>query len=153
MKKLFLLLCLSMVLYAQEGLKKVVYDLASGDLKTFERNVLSGSVKSINYYESNMQELNIAVVIHGDAYKFFVKDLSKSQYKENNELIAVQESFEKRLRSLATTYKVKFYVCQAGLNHLKIPMANIYDFVIPVETATTGLIDRQSEGYAYVPVR
>ncbi|MCL4433145.1 MAG: DsrE family protein [Epsilonproteobacteria bacterium] len=153
MKKWLLLLSLSMLLNAQEGLKKVVFDLTLGDQKAFEQKVLSGIVKNKDYYEGTMQELDVAVVIHGNAYKFFVKNLSTSPYKKERELLSTQESFEKRLRSLANNYNVKFYICQAGLNYLKIPKENIYDFVTPVATATIGLIDRQSEGYVYVPIR
>lgn len=153
MKKWLLLLSLSILLNAQEGLKKVVFDLTLGDQKAFERKVLSGIVKNKDYYESTMQELDVAVVIHGNAYKFFVKNLSTTPYKKERELISAQESFEKRLRSLTTHYNVKFYICQAGLNELKIPKENIYDFVTPVVTSTIGLIDRQSEGYVYIPTR
>jgi uncharacterized protein len=153
MKKWLLILTLSMLLNAQEGLKKVVFDLTIGDQKEFEQKVLSGIVKNIDYYQSNMQELDVAVVIHGNAYKFFIKNLATSPYKKERELLSTQESFEKRLRSLASNYNVKFYICQSGMNHLKIQKENIYDFVTPVATATTGLIDRQSEGYVYVPIR
>lgn len=153
MKKWLLLISLTMLLNAEEGLKKVVFDLTLGDQKAFEQKVLSGIVKNNDYYQGIMQELGVAVVIHGDAYKFFIKNVSTSPYKNDRDLISVQESFEKRLRSLADNYNVKFYICQAGMNHLKIAKENIYDFVTPVATSTTGLIDRQSEGYAYVPIR
>lgn len=100
-----------------------------------------------------MQELDVAVVIHGNAYKFFVKNLLMSPYKNERELFPTQESFEKRLRSLADHYQVKFYICQVGMNHLKLSQENIYDFVTPVASATIGLIDKQSEGYVYIPIR
>lgn len=144
---------LSMCLNAEEGLKKVVFDLTIGDLKEFEQKVLIGMVKNKDYYQSNMQELEVAVVIHGDAYKFFIKDLSKSPYKDDTKLISTRESLEKRLKSSVENYHVKFYICQAGMNHLKIANDNIYDFVTPVVTSTIGLIDLQNEGYAYMPIR
>lgn len=153
MKKWLLLLSLSMFLNAQEALKKVVFDLTTGDQKKFEQTVLSGIVKNKNHYESIMEELEVAVVIHGDAYKFFVKDLVSSPYNKDNELLSVQDSFEKRLRSSVDNYHVKFYICQAGMNFLKIPKENIYDFVTVIPTATIGLIDRQNDGYAYIPIR
>lgn len=144
---------LSMCLNAEEGLKKVVFDLTIGDLKEFEQKVLIGMVKNKDYYQSNMQELEVAVVIHGDAYKFFIKDLSNSPYKDDTKLISERESLEKRLKSSVENYHVKFYICQAGMNHLKIANENIYDFVTPVVTSTIGLIDLQNEGYAYMPIR
>ncbi|HQS66881.1 MAG TPA: DsrE family protein [Sulfuricurvum sp.] len=153
MKKWLLVLILSMCLNAEEGLKKVVFDLTIGDLKEFEQKVLIGMVKNKDYYQSNMQELEVAVVIHGDAYKFFIKDLSNSPYKDDTKLISERESLEKRLKSSVENYHVKFYICQAGMNHLKIANENIYDFVTPVVTSTIGLIDLQNEGYAYMPIR
>ncbi|MDD5212381.1 MAG: DsrE family protein [Sulfuricurvum sp.] len=153
MRKWLLLLILSMLLNAEEGLKKVVFDLTTGDQKEFEQKVLIGIVKNKDYYQSNMQELDVAVVIHGNAYKFFIKDVSTSPYKNDSVLISTHELFEKRLRSSVDNYKVKFYMCQAGMNHHKIAKENLYDFVTLVPTATIGLIDKQSEGYVYVPIQ
>ena len=153
MKKWLLILSLSMLLNAEDGLKKVVFELTTGDQNKFEQAVLNGIVKNKNHYEGIMEELDVAVVIHGDAYKFFIKDLSTSPYKDDRDLISAHEAFEKRLNSSVNNYKVKFYMCQAGMNHLKIAKENVYDFVTLVPTSTIGLIDRQTEGYVYVPIR
>lgn len=153
MKKWLVFLSLSMLLNAQDAVKKVVFDLTTGDQKKFEQTVLSGIVKNKNHYESIMEELEVAVVIHGDAYKFFVKNLASSPYGKDHELRSLQDSLEKRLRSSVDNYHVKFYICQVGMNHLKIAKENIYDFVTVVPTASIGLIDRQNEGYAYIPIR
>jgi intracellular sulfur oxidation DsrE/DsrF family protein len=153
MKIWLIVLSLSILLNAEEGLKKVVFELTTGDQIGFEQKVLNGIVKNKNYYESKMEELEVAVVIHGDAYKFFIKDLSSSPYKDDCELKAAHESFALRLKSSAENYKVKFLMCQAGMNNLNISKDNIYDFVSLVPTSTIGLIDKQSEGYVYVPIR
>lgn len=154
MQKWLLLLALSSLLNAEEEVvKKVVFELTTGDQKAFEQKVLSGIVKQKDYYESKMEELDVAVVIHGDAYKFFIKNLDASPYRDDQELKTVQESFFKRLKSAVENYKVKFLMCQAGMNHLNIAKDNIYDFVSFVPTSTIGLIDKQSEGYTYVPIR
>lgn len=153
MKKWLLFLSLSMLLNAEDGLKKVVFELTTGDQKSFEQRVLNGIIKTKDYYQGNMQELDVAVVIHGDAYKFFIKNLSASPYRDDVELRSARESFEKRLRSSANNYHVKFYMCEAGANNLKIAKENIYDFVTLVPTSTIGLIDKQSEGYVYLPIR
>lgn len=153
MKRLILLVSLLLSLHAEEGIKKVVFDLTTGDPKRFEQNVLSGIVKNKNHYENNFQELNVAVVIHGESYKFFIKDLSTTRYGKDRSLLSVHSEFAKRLQSLTDNYHVKFYMCQAGMNHLKVMKEDIYDFVTIVPTSTIGLIDKQSEGYTYVPIR
>lgn len=153
MVRWIVLICLSLSLYAEEGLKKVVFDLTSGDQKTFEQRIFSGIAAHNEYYHSQLQELEVAVVIHGDAYKFFLKDVSKSLYKGDSALISKRSTTEKRLRSLITNYKVKFYMCEVGMKHRQISKDDIYEFVTPVASATIGLIDRQSEGYVYIPIR
>lgn len=153
MKKWLLLISLTMLLNAEDGLKKVVFELTTGDQKKFEQTVLNGIIKNKNHYESKMEELEVAVVIHGDAYKFFIKDLESSPYKDDKELKEAQESFSKRLKSSVEIYKVQYLMCQAGMSNLNIAKESLYDFVTLVPTSTMGLIDKQSEGYAYVPIR
>lgn len=153
MKKWLLLLSLSMLLNAEEGLKKVVFDLTSGDPKVFEKNILSGIAFQKNYYEGKLQELDVAVVVHGDAYKFFVKDLPLSPYKNDKELKKVQEEFAKRIESAVKTYNVTFLLCQSGMKRKNIREEHIYPSIGFVPTSTIGLIEKQNEGYAYIPVR
>ena len=152
MKKLLLLLAFFSFLNAEEGIKKVVFDLTTGDLKVFEKKVLSGIVHQKSYYEGKMEELQAAVVIHGDAYKFFVKDVSSSPFKDDKELQKESAQLATRISSLVDTYDVEFLMCDAGRKSNKIKLENIYDFVKIVPNSTIGLIDKQNEGYAYIPI-
>lgn len=152
MKKLLLLLAFFSFLNAEEGIKKVVFDLTTGDLKVFEKKVLSGIVHQKSYYEGKMEELQAAVVIHGDAYKFFVKDVSSSPFKDDKELQKESAQLATRISSLVDTYDVEFLMCDAGRKSHKIKLENIYDFVKIVPNSTIGLIDKQNEGYAYIPI-
>ncbi|MDH4944460.1 DsrE family protein [Sulfurimonas sp. C5] len=153
MKKFVVLLFLFVTsLLADEATKKVVFDFTSGDLKTFEKKILSGIVHQKNHYEGKLQELEVAVVIHGDAYKFFVKNLPNTLYKKNTALLTKQKEYAKRLISLTDTYGVDFFMCEVGRKANKLDKKDLYEFVQFVPNSTIGLIDKQSDGYAYVPI-
>lgn len=152
MKKLLLLLAFLSLLNAEEGIKKVVFDLTTGDLKVFEKKVLSGIAHQKSYYEGKMEELQVAVVIHGDAYKFFVKDVSSSPFKNDKGLQKESAQLATRIASLVDTYDVEFLMCNAGMQSQKIKKENIYNFVKIVPNSTIGLIDKQNEGFAYIPI-
>jgi len=154
MKKIVLLIVsFAALLGADEGLRKVVFDLTTGDIKVFEKKVLTGIVFQKNYYENKMEELDAAVVIHGDAYKFFVKNLAQSPYKNESELQKNQPELEKRIESLSRNYHVTFLMCESGMKQHDVSQETIYPFVTTVANSTIGLIDKQNEGYAYVPIR
>ena len=152
MKKVLLLLALLSFLYGDDGVKKVVFDLTTGDANAFKQKVLSGIANQKSYYAGKLEELKVAVVIHGDAYKFFIKDLGNSPYK--NDVTLAKESGEigQRLSSLANNGEVEFLMCGNGMQQNKIDKTTLYSFVKIVPNATIGLIDKQSEGYVYIPI-
>ncbi len=119
---------------------KVVYDLTTKDQQKIERNILKGVVFNKNYYEKTFQELEVAVVIHGDAYKFFFQNY------HDKELL-------KRLQSLHDNYDVEFLMCNAGLLKLHKSKKDIVSFVKLIPNSTLGLIEKQNSGFAYIPVR
>ncbi len=152
MRKILLFFVLLSSLIAEEGVKKVVFDLTTGDPKVFEKKILSGIAHQKAHYEGKLQELEVAVVIHGGAYKFFVKELQKTEYKNDTELVKKHADFAKRLASLVDTYEVSVYMCEVGRKGHKLDKNNIYDYVEYVPNSTIGLIDKQNEGYAYIPI-
>ncbi len=152
MKKLFLLLALCGVLLAEEGVKKVVFDLTSGKLEEIEKKVLSGIAFNKTHYENKLEKLDVAVVIHGDAYKFFIRDLAASPYKNNTVLLKAHDQLSKRLSTMASTYEVEFIMCEAGMKSKKIDKSTLYDFVKLTPSSTIGLIDKQNEHFSYVPI-
>jgi len=133
--------------------KKAVFDLTTGNLKTFEQRILSGSARYTAYYEGHLQEFDAVVVIHGDAFKFFVKDLAHSPYKNQLDLVKANNDLKKRIASTADTYGVEFLMCEANMRKAKLTEKDIYPFVKLVPSSTMGLIDKQNEGYAYITVR
>ena len=152
MKKLFLLLALYGVLFAEEGVKKVVFDLTSGKLEAIEKKVLSGIAFNKTHYENNLEKLDVAVVIHGDAYKFFINDLAHSPYKYDAALRKAHDQLGKRLSAMAKNYDVEFIMCESGMKSHKIDKSALYDFVKLTPSSTIGLIDKQNDQFAYVPI-
>lgn len=152
MKKIILLLAFMGMLQADEGVKKVVMDLTTGDLHTFEQKVLKGIVAHKTHYNGTLQELEVAVVIHGKAYKYFVKDPANSVYKDDKKLIEMHSDLQKRIATMADTYEVTFLMCKSGMLKQKLETKDIYPFVMMVPNAAIGLIDKQNDGFAYLPV-
>lgn len=152
MKKWLLIFALSGMLFAEEGVKQVVFDLKTGQLESFEKKVLQGIAYHKAHYEGNLEKLDVAVVIHGDAYKFFVKDLKNSPYKNDATLAKAHDALSKRIATMANTYEVEFLMCEATMKTLKIDKSNVYDFVKLTPNSTIGLIDKQNEHYAYIPI-
>ncbi len=151
MKKIILFLMLVGVLQA-EVVYKVVYDLTTANIETFEQKVLKGIVFTKTYYESNSKKLDAVVIIHGGAYKFFLNDINQSEFKNEQELIKAQLSLKKSLERLADTYNIKFLMCNVGATKHKLNRDNIYSFVKMTPSAVIGLIELQNSGYAYIPI-
>lgn len=152
MKKIIVLLSLLGILHAEEGVAKVVFDLTTSDLQTFEKKVLKAIAVHKTHYEGSLKELEVAVVIHGGAYKFFVKDPKHSPFSSDAKLIEAHPTLEKRIYSMSDTYEVTFLMCQAAMPKNKLEKKDIYDFVTMVPNSTIGLIDKQNEGFAYIPI-
>ena len=153
MKRLILALFLAIAapLFGEEDVKKVVVELTSGDINDV-KGMISGLSQASEHYTSRLEELEAAVVVHGDAYKFFLKDPAHSPYADDKELLAQREELALRLKTLVETYHVQFDMCSIGMKKRGITKEMLYPFVTPVFSTLTGLIDRQSDGYAYFRV-
>ena len=152
MKKVLLLISLLGILSANDESAKVVFDLTTGKLKKFEKHIIKGLVFNKTQYENSLKELEAAVVIHGKAYKFFVKDIYQTSFKEDKELALKHSELKKRIRSMYETYDVEFLVCGNGLAKRNLGKKDILDFVKIIPSSTIGLIDKQNKGFAYLPV-
>ena len=150
MKKIILLLVLVSFLFGDDKVPKVVIDLTTSSIVKFEKYILKSIVVHKNHYENSFKELEVAVVIHGGAYKFFLNNLENSIYKDDKELVKVYEDLKKRITTLSDTYDVKFYMCKVGKTRNKLQNKDILNFVKIIPTSTIGLIDRQNEGFAYI---
>ena len=140
------------LVYAQDEVAKVVYDLTTKDLANFELRVLKGIVANKAHYEGTLRELDITVVIHGGAYRFFTKDPIHSKFKDDKALIETHKTLAKRIASMVKTYDVTFLMCGAGMPKHGLKAEDVYSFVKIIPNSTIGLIDKQNEGYAYIPI-
>ena len=154
LRKVLLLLIMNLsLLNAELPPAKVVYDLTTKDLATFERKILKAIVANKAHYEASLRELEVTVVIHGGAYRFFTIDPKKSIFKEDSALIKDYKSLAKRIKSMVDNYEVEFLMCGAAMPKNKLKAKDIYRFVKIIPNSTIGLIDKQNEGYAYIPVQ
>jgi len=152
MKRIYLLLATTLTLLGAEENARVVYDLTTKDLKTFERKILKAIVANKSYYEGKLKELDVTVVIHGGAYRFFTQAPDKTEYKTDKVLLDNYDELKKRIKSMHDTYDVEFLMCGAGMPKHGLKAKDIIEYVTIIPNSTIGLIDRQNEGYAYIPV-
>lgn len=152
MKLLLSMLALCVLVFADGETKKVVIDLTTANVKTIEKKLLSGVVAHKTHYENSLEELEVAVVIHGGAYRFFLKDPSKTLYADDKKLKEAFAQLKKRIASLADTYDVEFLMCDVGRRANKLELDNIAEYVKLVPNSTIGLINKQNEGFAYLPI-
>jgi len=153
LKKILIFLALFSFAQADEENAKVVYDLTTKDLAKFEKNILKGVVFNKAHYQDKFKELEVTVVIHGGAYRFFVKNIDKTIFKKDTKLVKVYSELKKRIASLNDTYDVEFLMCNAALKRDHLMPKDIVKFVNIIPNSTLGLIDKQNDGYAYMPVR
>jgi len=152
MKKLLLIFIMISSLFAEDITPKLVIDLTTSSIKDFDKKVLQNIAYNKTYYENSLKELEVAVVIHGGAYRFFVNDIDKTVFKEEKELVKVYSDLKKRIATMADTYEVEFLMCRAALSRYKLTEKDIVDFVKIIPNSTIGLIDKQNEGFAYISV-
>ena len=149
---MIVLLSVSALVADEEVVKKVVYNLKTGDIKQLERRLIGGIIAHTTYYQNKLEELEVRVIIHGDAYKFFMKDLNGTAYAYQPKLVEKKSDLEKRLGTLSKQYGVEFLVCESGVVSRKLNKKAFYPFVSMVHNAAIGLIDAQNDGYAYLSV-
>ena len=140
------------MLQADANTAKVVFDLTTSDLQVFEKKVLKGISYHKEHYQGTFKDLEVAVIIHGGAYKFFVKETKHPLLKKEKALLEAHGTLSKRIASMVETYDVKFLMCKSGMKTKKLDKKDIYDFVDTVPNAAIGLIDKQNEGFAYIPI-
>ena len=141
---------LTSTIYADE--LKAVYDLTSGDSAKLEKHMVKSIKNVYNHYKGQNKEIMTIVVISGDAYKYFIRDLSDSPYAKDKSAIEMQPKFSSVLKELNERYHVTFKMCSAGMKARGIMQKTIYKFVQADAIKNVYLIDAQNDGYAYIPV-
>ena len=151
MKKFFVLITVfSSLLFSAEH--KVVFDLMSGNPTTISKRLIKNVNTLTAHYKAQGDTLKVAVVISGDAYKFFVKDLAHSPYSETKGLLGTNTLLQKNLAPLLKE-NTEFKVCSVGMKKRNISEASLYEYVVPAFNKTSALIEYQNAGYAYIPLK
>lgn len=145
-----LFLCIVSLSFAET--KKIMIDLKTGDFESFDKAFLNGLPGTIDYFSSQGETVEVAVVIHGDAYKFFVQNLNNTSYGMDESLVKHQESIQQRLEEMLKKYRIHLEVCMSGMHKRGILSEDLYPFVTPIKSAMVGLAKWQNEEYAYVPL-
>lgn len=140
----------STLLFAAE--QKVVFDLTSGDEAKIRKHLISNIEGLAEYYEANDVEFKVAVVISGNAYKYFVQDIAASPYREETALIAAQKRLAPLFEKLHAELGVEFDMCKAGMKARKIEKKVLYPYVKNEMNKSAYLIKWQNRGYAYLPI-
>lgn len=157
MKTLVKLLSISLFIsafaFAQQPTQKVVVDLTAGNTKTITSHFIKGFAHTLEYFQQKGSNVDAVVVIHGDAYRFFVQKLEQSPYDNDQELKKRQQEFLAGFTMLIEKYHVRFEVCSQGMKARNLDKDIFYPFVHPVPSAQISLIEWQNRGYAYLPFR
>ena len=147
---LFTLFILQTALLATE--QKVVFDLTTGEPQKLEKFLLKGLKVLEEYYREEKIDYKMAVVISGNAYKFFVEALENSPYANDSSIKTLQPKIAPKLRELAEVYNVHFAMCKTGMEAREIPVTSLYNYVEAKKMKNVYLIEFQNQGYAYMPI-
>ena len=150
--RLALILLLLAATFAFADTKKFVIDLKTGDMDSFNNQLLVGVPGTIDYFTAQGDKVEVAVVVHGESYKFFVENLDNTQYGMDKALAERQDAIRKRLVEIEKKYHIRMEICMNGMHRKGILSEDIYPFVTPIKSAMVGLVKWQNKGYAYVPV-
>jgi len=128
---------------------KVVFDITA-DAKPADVNKgLERAARLLNLYGASgrsAKDVKIALVLHGDATKSVLNDAA---YKARFE---VDTNPNLPLIRLLKQAGVEVHVCGQALNYKAIPDAEVATEVSIAAAALTVVINKQADGYAYVPV-
>ncbi len=130
---------------------KVVYDLTTSSETVLSNKLVANTQKLKAYYKAKGDRLEVAVVVSGKAYRFFIQDLAHSPYADETALIKSQPDRTKMLQAFSKIAAIE--ICGMGMKHRNISPETLYPFVKPAFNKTDALVRYQNAGYAYIPLR
>ena len=153
MKRLLVgLLLMSVAVLASAEERKLVYDLKLGNAERVVGYLFDDIKYNAAYYAEHGHEFKAAVVISGQAYRFFVEDIANSPYQDDPELPAIQAKFRPILEELVEDYGVEFRMCVVGMERQGLTTDLLYPFVEAEKSQPIYLTDYQADGYGYLPL-
>lgn len=128
---------------------KVVFD-ATAEAKPADVNKgLDRVARLLNLYGANglkAQDVKITIVLHGEATKSVLNDTA---YKTRFQI--VQNPNLSLIRELQKA-GVEVLVCGQALNYKGFPDGDVADGIPIAAAALTVVINKQTDGYSYIPV-
>ncbi|MEA3419499.1 MAG: DsrE family protein [Campylobacterota bacterium] len=148
---IFLMASTAFIWADESRVHKAVFDLSNGNPMVLKGRV-AWNIRTIsdNLKDQN-KTLKSIVVISGDAYNFFIKDLKKSPYN-TYDILDEQKLLEPILAKLQKDYDVTFQMCSVGMQKRGIDGSTLYPYVEYEKNKTQYLIEAQNDGYAYIPI-
>ncbi len=126
---------------------KVVLDITAGSKPDEVNKGLERAARLLNVYASaGVTEVRVALVLHGDATRSALNDqayATRFGTKTNPNLPLIRA-----LRKEG----VEVYVCGQALHYKHFPATEVAQEVPVALAALTVVINKESEGYAYLPV-
>lgn len=138
---------------AKQPVEKIIVDLTTGNIDTVKSRFIKGVANTTNHFKQKGSAVETVVIIHGEAYRYFIKDLDSSKYSTEIELHDSQQELRKGFENLTQKYKIRFEVCSVGMKKNQLTSDMFYDFVHVVPSAQISLIEWQNKGYAYLPIQ
>ncbi len=130
---------------------KVVFDLTTKSETVLAKKLVANTQKLKEYYAEKGDKLMVAVVVSGEAYRFFIQDLAHSPYAKETTLKKHQPARTKMLKALSKFATIE--ICGMGMKHRNIAPETLYPFVKPTFNKTEALVRYQNEGFAYIPMQ
>lgn len=128
---------------------KVVLDVTAEAKPTDINKGLDRAARLVNLYGASglkAQDVTITIVLHGEATRSVLNDLaykSRFEVKENPNLPLIRE-----LQNAG----VEVLVCGQALSYQGFPDGEVADGISIAAAALTVVINKQADGYSYVPV-
>ncbi len=148
----FLALILMITTLALADTKKAVFALTTPDIEKIENRLIGGIKGATKYYKNQNQQLESIVVIHGEAYKFFVKDITKTAIETESMMDIDTDELHAKISDFIKTHNVSLYICSVGMKRNGIEESNILNNIKVIPSAMIELIELQNSGYAYIPI-
>lgn len=128
---------------------KVVFDVTAESKSTDINKGFDRAARLLNLYGASglkAQDVKITIVLHGEATKAVLNDTaykSRCEVEENPNLPLIRE-----LQNAG----VEVLVCGQALNYKGFPDQEVADGISVAAAALTVVINKQADGYSYVPV-
>lgn len=128
---------------------KVVFDATSDTMPTDVNKGLDRVARLLNLYGTSglkAQDVKITIVLHGEATKSVLNDVAYKQrfHVEQNPNLPLIRELQKA--------GVEVLVCGQALNYKRFQDADVSEGVPIASAALTVVVNKQADGYSYVPV-